>query len=74
MDSTAIGVVGGVVGAVAVVVSSAYRFRFGSNTDAARSKTLQSAIDRVAAVNSRTSDADVAEALARGEGKYATGS
>lgn len=71
MDWTAIGALGEVLGAVAVVVSVVYlAAQVRHNTEATRFQTFQSVIDRVAAVNSRTGDSHVAEALAKGRESY----
>ncbi len=71
MDWTAIGAVGEVLGAIAVVISIGYlAVQVKQNTDSVRFETFQSVIDRVAAVNSRTSDPHVADVLARGRQSY----
>jgi hypothetical protein len=71
MDWTAIGAVGELLGAIAVVISIGYlAVQVRQNTDSVRLRSFQSAIDRVAAVNSRTSDPHVADVLARGRESY----
>jgi hypothetical protein len=71
MDWTAIGAVGEVLGAIAVVISIGYlAVQVRQNTDSVRFGTFQSVIDRVAAVNSRTGDPHVADVLARGRQSY----
>lgn len=71
MDWTAIGAVAELLGAIAVVVSIGYlALQVRQNTESVRLGSFQSAIDRVAAVNSRTSDPHVADVLARGRQSY----
>ena len=71
MDWTAVGAIGELLGAIAVVVSIGYlAAQVKQNTESVRLGSFQSAIDRVAAVNSRTSEGHVADVLARGRESY----
>ena len=71
MDWTAIGALGEVVGAIAVVISIAYlAAQVKHNTEATRWGAFQSVIDRVSAVNSRSGDPHVADVIARGRRSY----
>lgn len=71
MDWNAVGAVAELAGAIAVVISLVYLARqIRHNTESVRLQTFQAIIDRTAAMNSRTSDAHVAQVIARGRKSY----
>jgi len=71
MDWNAIGAIGEVLGAVAVVVSLGYlAVQIRHNTESVRTQSFQTLIDRVAEMNSRTSEPHVADVVARGRRSY----
>ena len=71
MDWAIVSAIGEVLGAVAVVISIWYlAAQVKHNTESVRGQAFQSLIDRVAAVNSRTDEAQVADVVARGRKSY----
>jgi len=72
MNWTAIGAVGEILGAVAVIVSLIYlAVQVRHNTESLRVQTLQNVMDRVGTSDSRASSEHVADVLARGRRSYA---
>lgn len=71
MNWNAIGAVGEILGAVAVIVSLVYlAVQVRHNTESLRVQTLQGAMDRVGTSDSRASSEHVANVLVRGRKSY----
>ena len=71
MNWNAIGAVGEILGAVAVIVSLVYlAVQVRHNTESLRIQTLQRVMDRVGTSDSRASSEHVANVLARGRKSY----